>query len=267
MKTESEKTAWDNTAKALKGGQEFDELLAEQYRKVHLDLIYGWRGDIAGLKILKTDLFAEGLCPSRSFLWDLLSQDVEVTGIDISPQIVKLTASNLPRYSSNRQVSLMTGDVRSTGFADSSFDLVVSDSTLDHFRTYNEISLALKELARVLKPGGMLIITLDNKSNITNPLFELWKGLRLSPFYIGKTLTLKQLRAEIEKNSMKVLDSTAIVHYPRFFTKAIISLCRKLYGHKMDSSLRKWIQDMDRRENSRTKYLTAQFIAVKAVKA
>jgi len=266
MKTRQNSYEWDNTAIAMKGGQNFDELLAEQYRRVHLNLIYRWSGDIIGMKILKTDLFAEALCTSRSFLWDIAGHPVELFGIDVSAEIVRLAGVNFSRNGKNPGISLAVCDVRHAGFTGNSFDLIISDSTLDHFSRKEEIRTALNELARLLKPGGILIITLDNGGNFTEPLFQLWKILKLSPFYIGKTLTIKELVKEIENTGMSVRDCTAILHNPRFFTKAIIAACKRLAGHRMDNSLRKWLANMDKQENSRTKYLTAQFIAVKAIK-
>jgi SAM-dependent methyltransferase len=266
MKRAPDKNSWDDTALEMQGAQDFDDLLAEQYRRVHLDLIYRWCGDITGLKILKTDLFAEGLCPSRSFSWDLLTHKIEYTGIDISPQIVRLAEKNLEIFKNGSTFFLQPADIRATGFAGNSFDLVISDSTLDHFQTVDEITVAIRELVRILKPGGCLLITLDNKGNITDPLFQMWKKLKLSWFYIGETLTMSQLINEVSAAGMQVTDHTAILHNPRFFAKVIVRACRKLSRNKMDGRLRKWLASMDQQENRRTKYLTGQFIALKALK-
>jgi ubiquinone/menaquinone biosynthesis C-methylase UbiE len=250
----------------MEEGQPFDELLAEQYARVHLDLIYRWVKDINGMKILKTDSFAEALCPTRAFLWDILKHKTDIIAIDISPKIVKRTRDNLSEYENISDINLAAGDVRKLPFKDNCLDLIISDSTLDHFGSEKEIKDSLKELIRILKSGGILILTLDNKGNITDPLFQIWKWLRLGSFYIGKTYNIKQLLAVLDKLDVEIVDYTAILHNPRFFTKAIIAVCKKFTGHKMDAKLRKWLLDMDNRENSRTKFLTAQFIAVKAVK-
>ena len=49
----------------------------------------------------------------------------------------------------------MNADVRRLPLADNRVDVVLSNSTLDHFDTEQEIEESLHELARVLKPGGI----------------------------------------------------------------------------------------------------------------
>ena len=75
---------WGQVAKKLANGQDFDELLAEQYRRIHLNLLARLADVTASQIILKTDLFAEALCPSRAFLWDMLKTNSNVIGIDVS---------------------------------------------------------------------------------------------------------------------------------------------------------------------------------------
>jgi SAM-dependent methyltransferase len=57
------------------------------------------------------------------------------------------------------------GDVRKLEFADGWFDLIFSNSTLDHFATRAEIVESIAGFARLLAPGGYLLITLDNPQN------------------------------------------------------------------------------------------------------
>lgn len=55
------------------------------------------------------------------------------------------------------------------GFAAETFDLVVSTSTLDHFTCREDLVTSLEEISRVLRPGGLLILTLDNPLNLLYP--------------------------------------------------------------------------------------------------
>ena len=81
-------------------------------------------------------------------------------------------------------ITLPTGDT---------FDLVVSNSTLDHFARADDITIALREIQQVLKPGGRLILTLDNPSNpvvrLRNALpFAALNQMGLVPYFVGATL-------------------------------------------------------------------------------
>jgi SAM-dependent methyltransferase len=257
---------WDQLAKSTANKQEFDQLLAEQYRQVHLNLIARWAGVTAGQAVLKTDLFAEALSPSRAFLWDMLKTYSLVTGIDVSETITLQARMNAAKYAPDSSAAYVHCDVRQMPFTSDSFDLIVSDSTLDHFSHTEMIDIALSEFQRVLKPGGTLIITMDNKGNLTEPLFRLWIGLGLAPFFIGKTYSIRELQRALAKAGFRVIASTAIIHNPRFFTKAIIALLRKIGHNRFDRLIRRGLSLLDGLENSKIKYLTAQFIAVKAVK-
>jgi SAM-dependent methyltransferase len=256
---------WDHVARKMANGQEFDELLAEQYRSVHMNLLTRWADIKNNHLILKTDLFAEALCPSRAFLWDILKVDGNVVGIDISAEI---TSEAKIRASQRTQkfIECLNCDIRQLPFSDNSFDLIISDSTLDHYSHQNEIAIALTELRRILKPGGTIIITMDNKDNITELLFRLWIYFGLAPFFIGETYSMKQLKQAMTDIGFLLIDSTTIIHNPRLFTKLVIALVRKVAPARADPYIRKGLRLLDSLENRRTKYLTAQFIAVKAVK-
>jgi SAM-dependent methyltransferase len=56
-------------------------------------------------------------------------------------------------------------DARQLDFADESFDAVVSLSAIEHFGKRREIIRALREMQRVLKPGGVAAITTEVRLN------------------------------------------------------------------------------------------------------
>jgi hypothetical protein len=107
---------------------------------------------------------------------------------------------------------------------------------------------------------------MDNKQNITEPLFRLWLRSGLHPFFIGKTYSLKELTDALSVLGFEVIDSTAILHNPRYFTRVGIALLRRLPWIKHDKLITKCLAWFDSFEQKKIKLLTAQFIAVKAVK-
>jgi ubiquinone/menaquinone biosynthesis C-methylase UbiE len=257
---------WDVAAKGTHPGQNYDELLAEHYRLVHTNLIEKWtKGDHCQV-VLKTDLFAEAMCPSRSFAWDMIRMFGGLFGMDISNVVCRSAKESAAQYVPIHSLQVTTCDVRRLPFANGSFDLIVSDSTLDHFESEKEIDIALSELTRVLRTGGILIITMDNKSNITEPIFRLWAVLGLSPFFIGKTYSARELEKALAQNGMSVMDKTAIMHNPRFFARLMVSVLRKIQPHKANGRIEYLLRYFDSLEYKRTKYLTAQYIAMKATK-
>src|SRR5262249_19233604 len=111
-------------------------------------------------------------------------------------------------------------DVRRLGLRSETFDVVFSPSTLDHFARTDQIVLALRELRRVLRPGGRLLLTLDNPRNpILRVRHRLYRpsgrGSRLMPFAMGATVGRGRLVAALEIAGFEVLDSRHVVHTPR----------------------------------------------------
>jgi ubiquinone/menaquinone biosynthesis C-methylase UbiE len=81
-----------------------------------------------------------------------------VSGIDLSQEMVRAAARRNARAIKAGQVTLSRGDVTILPFADSQFDKVFSIQSL-YF--WSDPLRAFAEISRVLKPGGMLVVTLS----------------------------------------------------------------------------------------------------------
>jgi SAM-dependent methyltransferase len=260
---------WGQVARGWSAKGYSNELLAEHKRKTYLSLIARWAEVTNKQKILKTDLFAEAF-GLEQFLFDLAPVNSNVIGIDVSAETVGL-AKRQARQRSIDAAKYLCCDVKQLPLQDSSIDLVISDSTLDHFPSEADIVTALKELGRVLRDGGILILTIDNKSNLTYPPYvfiRLWMKLGLSPYFIGRTLSITKLRHTLEEIGLSVEGSTAILHYPHpdGLVRWLERFLRKLSRCKLDNAIRQGLAFLDRLEARRTRYLTGRYIAVKAVK-
>jgi len=91
---------------------------------------------------------------------------IEYVGVDISEAMIGLgreSFGNLPRFAFSIQ------GIESLGFADASFDVVLCLGVLEYVV---DERAAMREVTRVLKPGGVLIVTMINKES----LYELWEG-------------------------------------------------------------------------------------------
>ena len=260
---------WNQVARGWSLRGYFNELLIEHKRKTYLGLIARWAGVTHNRRILKTDLFAEASGPEQ-FLFDIAQTNSNIVGIDISKEIVAQAKKQAKQYGVDAGKYLCC-DVRYLPLRDNSIDLIISDSTLDHFPSEANIITALKELGRGLRDGGILILTIDNKSNLTYPPYifmRLWMWLGLSPYFIGKTLSFTKLRHTLEGIGLSIEESTTIFHYPhpdglvRWLERSL----RKLSKGKLDNIIRNKLPCLDRLEGKRTRYLTGRYLAVKAVK-
>jgi ubiquinone/menaquinone biosynthesis C-methylase UbiE len=260
---------WGEVARGWSDKGYVNELLGEQKRKTHIDLINRWTEITTGQKILKTDLFAEAFSVEQ-FFFDIIPAKSQVIGIDVAFEIVAQAKRQAQQRGMDASGYLCC-DVKQLPLRDSSVDLIISDSTLDHFPTEAEIITALEELGRVLNDGGTLILTIDNPRNITYPpywLTRLWMKMGLSPYFIGRTLSLPHLRRALIEIGLNVEENTAILHYPhpdglvRWLERSLRFLSRG----RLDNAIRKWLAGINRLEGSKIKYLTGRYVAIKAVK-
>ena len=215
-------------------------------------------------RVLKTDVFGEATCPPRAFSWDI-GQPENLVGLDISFDLTRTAHENAVQLGYGA-ASYVASDARALPFADGSFDVVVSDSTLDHFNETGDITVGIRELVRVLRPGGVLIITLDNPQNLSEPLFRFWLSIGRGPYFIGKTLSSRRLRRVMRSEGLEVTHTTAILHNPRFFAKAGMRLLRRLRPPHYERVARGILKAHDSMEHLPTRLLTAQFVAARGVK-
>lgn len=78
-----------------------------------------------------------------------------VTGIDISEEMVQRGASRFRPEMAERRVRLLRAGVEAMPFAESSFDRAYTVNTIFF---WPDVAAGLRELHRVLRPGGRLVI-------------------------------------------------------------------------------------------------------------
>lgn len=90
----------------------------------------------------------------------LAQEGNEVIGIEISPDAVQVANARAREKGVN--FSARVGDLEKLPFEDNSFDICFCGWVLHHFP---DISEAVAELVRVLKPGGKIAFAEPNESN------------------------------------------------------------------------------------------------------
>jgi SAM-dependent methyltransferase len=241
--------------------------------RVNAALVERWLPPVES--VLKTDLFdeavSEGLYPM------LQARARRVVGIDASAAIVTAARARYP------ELTALHADVRAMPFGDGELGAVVSNSTLDHFDAASQIELALRELARVLQPGGLLLVTLDNPVNPIVALTKVLPRARLNrawsrmgsttarrgfvPYYVGATLGPRALRAALERSGFEPLELAAIVHFPRI---AGVVAGRQVERRGSPDKERRFLDllwSAERLGSWPTRLVTGHFLAVRARRA
>lgn len=131
-------------------------------------------------------------CGTGVMLDTLAQRYRRIVGLDLSAEMLEgYDASPLP---AGRAVRLVLGDMTRLPFATARFDVVVCRSALHHMD--DEVTV-LKEMARVLAPGGSVVLGEPANDNVVTRAARAW--VRRRPSYgkihtIDRAYTRRQLR-------------------------------------------------------------------------
>ncbi len=208
-------------------GDEFPDLggaaSTDMYFEDECALISSTVPALDGCRIFKTDLWDEAR-NTRIMQW-ANRQGATVYGIDLSAPTVKMA-----RVGFVTPPSFAVADVRRVPFADGSFDAIYSMGTVEHF---DETQGAINELARVLRPGGRLILGVPNRYDpFLRPVLA-WLMQRTGSYGYGfeKCYSRRALRQMLEAAGLTVGEETGILFIPgylRMLDLACHAYCRPL---------------------------------------
>ncbi len=253
---------WDKVSRRSSPSWYLDPLVAEQKRRVHQELIRQWTDGRRVKVVLKTDVFEEAFGEDY-ILFDLFPEPYGIIGIDVA----EATTRQASRRRSAVNGWFLTTDVRRLALRANAADLIISNSTLDHFDSREEFRQALRELARALEPGGLLIITMDNPHN---PLYRLLRWLtrfKLGPFLLGYTTSERELARELEECGLEIVATKLVLHNPRLISTLLFLALRRLMGRAADRPIRGLLGAFAALDKLPTRQFTACFVGASARKA
>jgi SAM-dependent methyltransferase len=253
--------SWEKIGHEPEPSWYLDPITARQKRDVHLRLIRKWSEGFHVERILKTDLFEEAY--GGDSLLDVLFPEANLPG---GMDAAFSTASRaLKRH--GKKIRTLTCDVRNLAVKECSIDLVVSTSTLDHFDGRADYLKALSESARVLKPGGLLIITLDNPWNLLYYPLRRFSSGRKSPFRLGYTVSAPQLAQDLISVGLHPEKKDWLLHNPRGISTLLFLAFRKLFHpHAADWMIGRSLRLFELLNRIPTRKISACFLALAARK-
>lgn len=208
---------WRDKIYKSKAKQRFFEYFDKQYR---FDYTVGMVPKTAsGQRALDMGCGAGQLIPILTEL------GYQVSAIDISENMVELTKKLCREYNVNTEAKV--GDCENLDYPDNSFDVYVAMGVIEYMDT-DEVMLS--EVKRMLRPGGIAIITIRSKLSIhvkwrtfyrkyiEYPIKNFIKkifGKEITPYRaISREHYPDQLREKLEAMSFKFLDE----RYAHFHT-------------------------------------------------
>lgn len=107
----------------------------------------------------------------------LAQRGIHVHAIDSVADMVEQARRHAVESGTGELLSVNLGNVYSLPFEDGSFDLAIAIGVIPWLE---RPELAIQEMARVLKPGGYLILTADNRARL-NVVLDPWLNPALKP--------------------------------------------------------------------------------------
>ena len=126
-----------------------------------------WRRLAAAAAVRPGDAVLDAACGTGDLaLAGLRAGAAEVTGLDFSPRMLERARRK------SDAITWVQGDLLALPFADESFDAATIGFGI---RNVAELELGLRELRRVLRPGGRLaILEITRPRGVLRPFFSLW---------------------------------------------------------------------------------------------
>lgn len=157
----------------MKGTQKNKSAFASHYRQVasEYDLKRSCLHEQMNEKIVKDILatffpfakgrqkFLEAGCGTGRFSIFMAERDFDVTALDYSPEMLRITREKLQKQGLKKKVKLVQGDIEKLPFKDNSFDGCFSYAVLRHFSNPQK---GIRELIRVTKKGGAIVFDFMN---------------------------------------------------------------------------------------------------------
>lgn len=201
----AERARWDRVAGSFK--DLYGAATTHYYRECEISLIRRHAGTLRGRRVLKLDLWNEAV-NTRILHW-VCAEGAAAWGMDHSEIVTHRARSNAP----DLPLRLIQGDVRDLPFAPASFDFVYTMGTIEHIDEYEQ---AVREIRRVLRPGGRAIIGVPHRFDLfLRPMVVyVLDKLGQYPYSPERAFSAGELAGVIRSAGLHVLHRTGILLMP-----------------------------------------------------
>lgn len=146
------------------------------YRTEENEKFYEYAFDyiVSCLSPRKDSIFLDAGCGTCNHSIRLARRGFSVVAADFSESALKMAELNLQSFNMQDKIKLKRENLLSLSFADETFDYILCWGVLMHIP---DIEKAISELSRVLKKGGVLIISEGNMSSLQSIVLRNLKAL------------------------------------------------------------------------------------------
>lgn len=171
--------------------------------RLELNLVFRLAGPLRGVRVLDVG------AGDGTYAMEAASRGADVTGVDADPAMLRLAQEHADARC--LALSITAGRAEELPFADETFDVVFAVTVLCFV---SDAASAVREIARVLVPGGRLVIGELGR-------FSTWAALRRLRGWLGSTTWRRarfrsagELRGLLRGAGLTVQRVTGAIYYP-----------------------------------------------------
>lgn len=158
-------------------------------------------------------------CGAGHLTVELVRRGLTVRALDASPAMVQSTTELLSERGLDGGVTVQVADAHALPFEDASFELVVAVGVIPWLHSPGA---AVAEMARVLTPGGRLVVTVDNRLRLStftdpramlahSPLKHVYRRLRRRPgMAMSRLHSPRAVARLLERGGLRRLDGRTV---------------------------------------------------------
>jgi ubiquinone/menaquinone biosynthesis C-methylase UbiE len=160
------------------------------------------------------------------FTLPALERGFSFTTTDINQSMLDALKLKVEEQGWGEKCIIQTADIFNLEFEESQFDYIFTLHVIPRFESLSDQESAIKEISRVLKPGGRLFFNYSNKSS-------LWGLLRRK-----HTATHAEIKAALRESNMKIvtvkgkwlMNRLLINRLPLFLCRFIACIDKAMFG-------------------------------------
>ena len=181
------------------------------------------QGEIALGFLSGCEKIIEAGCGTGRFTLKLAQAGHEVSAFDVSGQMLSEAREKVEGGGAGDRVSFALGDIEHINAADNAFDGAFTNAVIRHFPDPQK---SISELARVVRPGGIVVVdylnrSLFNLADAARNLLGLGKPAPRPGFFKNYYSSLGEMREHMRRAGLAVAETRSVLKFP-----AHLLLCR-----------------------------------------
>lgn len=137
-------------------------------------------------------------CGPKVITEELLEKDFLIYNIDVSPAMIERARGALTDHKQKDKACFKVCDIEQLNFEDSYFDVVLCIGVIEYLKDYHK---AIAIITRILKKGGIAIISMPNKWSVFNLIDDLLIGtaFRIMPDLFNNPKSIRKYKIEMKR--------------------------------------------------------------------